>query len=86
MTRKNVDGSSMVVFVVNVRDGGKCHLASASAMSLPKQKRRSLCGWRYGSAVSLATNATVNGGHVCRKCFPTGIVQKENCDPIVKCE
>ena len=79
----------MNVFVLNVRDGVKCHLASPAAMSLPKQKRRSLCGWRFGSAVSLAaTNATVDWGNVCKKCFPVRILQKENGDvsPAEDCE
>ena len=79
----------MYSFVVNVRDGGKCHLASASAMAQPKQKWRSLCGWRFGSAVSLAaTNATVDWGHLCRKCFPIGILRKDHGDvsPIEDCE
>ena len=67
-----VPGSS--VFVVNVKDGGKCHLASASAMLLPRHKRRSLCGWRFGSAAALASTISVTWGNLCRKCFPKVIV------------
>ena len=71
----------MYVFVVNVRDKGRCHLASPTAMAQPKQKRRSICGWRFGSAVSLAaTHASVDSGNLCRKCFPVGIAQKDHGD------
>ena len=61
-------------FVLNVREGGRCHLVSQDAMALPKQKRRSLCGWRFGSAASLTITKTSKWGSVCRRCFPKGIV------------
>ena len=79
----------MYTFVVNVRDGGRCHLASPAAMAQPKQKRRSLCGWRFTSAASLATtNACVKLGKLCQKYFPVGIAQREdgNVSPIEDCE
>ena len=67
----------MSQFVLNVKDGGKCHLVSPSAMQLPRDKRRTVCGWRFGSAVSLASNASVRSGHMCLKCFPKTIVAKD---------
>ena len=74
----------MYRFVVNVKDGGRCHLVPQCAMSLPKQKRRSVCGWRFGSAVSLTITKTSNYGSLCRRCFPKGTVglQDGNESPI----
>ena len=69
----------MYRFVVNVRDGGRCHLIPQGAMSLPKQKRRSLCGWRYGSAVSLTITKTSTWGSVCKRCFPKGVIELPAC-------
>ena len=73
---------------MNVKDGGRCHLVPQAAMSLPKQKRRSICGWRFGSAVSLAVTNTSNFGSLCRRCFPKGIVvvQDGNDSPIEQFE
>jgi len=53
-------------------------------MALPKQKRRSVCGWRFGSAVSLTAIKTSNFGYLCRRCFPKGdvAVQTGNESPI----
>ena len=59
---------------MNVRDGGRCHLVPQAAMSLQKQKRRSICGWRFGSAVALTVTTTSNYGSLCRRCFPKGVV------------
>ena len=64
-------------FVLNVKDNGKCHLVSPGAMQLPRGKRRTVCGWRFGSAVSLASKASVRVGHVCLKCFPNGIIAED---------
>ena len=74
----------MYRFVLNVRDGGRCHLVSEHAMALPKQKRRSVCGWRFGSAASFATIKTSNFGSLCLRCFPKGVVvvQDGNDSPI----
>ena len=75
---------AMYRFVLNVRDGGRCHLVPPDAMSLPKQKRRSVCGWRFGSAVSLTVTKTSNAGSLCLRCFPKGVVvvQDGNDSPI----
>ena len=68
-------------FAVNVRDGGRCHLVPQDAMALPKQKRRSVCGWRFGSAVSLTITKTSKWGSLCRRCFPKGVVAfRDGCD------
>ena len=73
-----VHGSkAMYRFVVNVRDGGRCHLVSQAAMALPKQKRRSVCGWRFGSAVSLTITKTSKWGSLCRRCFPNGVIEEQ---------
>ena len=69
----------MYRFVVNVRDGGRCHLISQDAMALTKAKRRSLCGWRFGSAASLTITKTSKWGSVCRKCFPKGVIELPAC-------
>ena len=81
---KSFGSEEMYRFVLNVRDGGRCHLAPQHAMALPKQKRRTVCGWRFGSAVSLTFTKTSNFGALCRRCFPRGIVivQDGNESPI----
>ena len=69
---------------MNVRDGGRCHLVPQAAMSLPKQKRHSICGWRFGSASSFTITKTSNVGSLCRRCFPKGVMdlQDGNDSPI----
>ena len=64
-------------FAVNVRDGGRCHLVPQDAMALPKQKRRSVCGWRFGSAVALTITKTSKLGYLCRSCFPKGVIEEQ---------
>ena len=66
---------AMYRFVLNVRDGGRCHLVPQHAMALPKQKRRSVCGWRFGSAVSLTITKTSHFAPLCRRCFPKGVIE-----------
>ena len=67
----------MYRFVVNVRDGGRCHLVSQKDAMAPKQKLRSVCGWRFGSAISLTITKTSHAGSLCRRCFPKGIAPEE---------
>ena len=64
-------------FAVNVRDGGRRHLVPQDAMALPKQKRRSVCGWRFGSAVALTITKTSKWGSLCRRCFPNGVIEEQ---------
>ena len=59
---------------MNVRDGGRCHLVPEHAMVLPKQKRRFVTGWRFGSAMSLTITKTSNFGSLCRRCFANGVM------------
>ena len=68
----------MYRFVLNVRDGGRCHLVKKQDAMLPKQKRRSICGWRFGSAVSFTITKTSNFGSLCRRCFPKGVVDLQD--------
>ena len=78
---KSIGSKAMFRFVMNVRDGGRCHRVSEHAMALPKQKRRSICGWRFGSAVSFTITKTSNFGSLCRRCFPKGVVAfQDGCD------
>ena len=81
---KSIGSKAMYRFVMNVRDGGRCHRVSEHAMALPKQKRRSICGWRFGSAVSLTVTKTFKYGSLCRRCSPKGVVdvQDGNDSPI----
>ena len=80
--RKNVDGSSMDRFVINVKDGGRCHKVAGTAMGLPLPLRPAVCGWRFGSAVSLAASRSVKWGSLCRKCFPNVVVDDVALSPI----
>ena len=86
MIRKNVDGSSMDRFVVNVRDGGRCHKVAGTAMGLPRLVRRTVCGWGFGSAVSLAASRSVKWGSLCRTCFPSVVVDEVALSPIEEYE
>ena len=81
---KPFGSKAMYRFVLNVKDGGRSHLVSEHAMALPKQKRRSICGWRFGSAVSLTVTKASKYGSLCRRCFPKGVVvvQDGNESPI----
>ena len=81
MSRKNVDGSSMDRFVINVKDGGRCHKVAGTAMGLPLPLRLTVCGWRFGSAVSLAASRSVKWGSFCRKCFPNVVVDDAALSP-----
>ena len=75
---KQVDGSSMGIIVCNLKDGGRCHMVAAAVMDIPRPRRRTICGWRFGSGVSLAASITsVKGGALCRRCFPKGVIQEE---------
>ena len=82
MIRKNIDGSSMDRFVVNVRDGGNCNSVAGTVMALPRQLRRTVRSWRFGSAVSLAASGSVKCGSLCRKCFPNVVVDDVALSPI----
>ena len=69
----------MYRYVVNVRDKGRCHRVPRDAMALPRQKRRSVCGWRFGSAVSIAFIKTSKWGPLCRRCFPETDIEIQAC-------
>ena len=63
--------------VVNLRAKGMIHKAKDTARFLHRDKRKTICGWRAGGAVSsvrfCATNVwPVPGfkGRICLKCFP----------------
>ena len=76
------DGSSMDRFVVNVRDGGRCHRVVGTAMELPRPRRRTACGWRFGAATSFAVSRSVKWGSLCRKCFPNAADHHVSLSPI----
>ena len=80
----NLLAQAMYRFVMNVRDGARCHRVLQGELSLPKQKRRSVCGWRFGSATSFTITKASNVGRLCRRCFPKGVVvvQDGNGSPI----
>ena len=69
-------------FVVNAREGGRCHLVVGSAMELPRPFRKTICGWRFGSAVSLSASKSVKWGLLCRKCFPAVVAHDASHSPI----
>ena len=69
---------AMASIVCNLKDGGRCHMVAAAVMDIPRPRRRTICGWRFGSGVSLAASITsVKGGALCRRCFPKGVIQEE---------
>ena len=55
-------------YVVNQKPSGRVHrLVTAS---LPREKRRALCGWRAGRSVAFAVVCSrIERGKLCRKCF-----------------
>ena len=65
-------------FVCNLKDGGRCHLVMAAALDLPRPRRRTICGWRFGAGGSLAATITsVKVSALCRRCFPKGVIHED---------
>lgn len=56
---------------VNVKTVGKVHRLSMSSAALPREERRTICGWRAGGAVSKARfcKTGADAARLCRKCF-----------------
>ena len=65
-----------VELVVNIKVGGLVHrLAKKSSRSLPREKRKSQCGWKVGSPVAnvrfLKTSRWPPCQTLCSRCFPS---------------
>ena len=64
------DAADGAGYLANLRVGGCLHRVPVGMMELPRSKRRTCCGWRFGQAVSLAApQVRVDPGKRCRKCF-----------------
>ena len=60
---------------VNINEGGKVHRLIPTSVGRSREKR-SLCGWRAGSAASKAMFCKrAVAGDLCRKCFRTACTQ-----------
>ena len=58
------------LFVVNLREGGTIHKLAADALTQPRCRRKTSCGWSFGLAVSSVKVCTrVIHKSRCRKCF-----------------
>ena len=69
---------SAVLLIVNLHQNGMVHRLSSASRFLPRDKKRSCCGWRGGRAVSHARFCATKVwpppgmvGRICIKCFPT---------------
>ena len=67
-----------VDLVINIKLGGLAHRLAKGSLSLPRDQKRSQCGWRVGSAVSSVyfTQTTVwppcKPALLCSRCFASG--------------
>ena len=66
-------GPTPPIFVANLKMGGSVHRIAPGMDQLPRPKRRTNCGWRYGKGGTLISTFTrLDGsGKQCRKCFPS---------------
>ena len=67
---------------VNNKERGLMHQLSETSRTVPRDKRRTLCGWRAGSAAANARFCStsvwppvgVATDRLCSKCFPNAII------------
>ena len=77
--RAAVDLGETVHLVINTKLGGLVHRLQKSSQHLPRDKRRSHCGWRLGNAVANVrfTKATrwamCKPALLCSRCFCTTV-------------
>ena len=63
--------------VVNIKQNGMVHEIGRGWRSLPREKRRSRCGWRFGAAVANVRFSVTSRWPpcqeiiLCSRCFPT---------------
>ena len=63
-------GPTPPIFVANLK-GGSVHRIMPGSQQMPRPKKRTQCGWRYGKGGTLITTFTRLDGSEkrCRKCF-----------------
>ena len=78
----SAEGPTPPIFVANLKVGGSVHRIAPGMDQLPRPKRRTTCGWRYGKGGTLISTFTrLDGsGRRCRKCFPSSTPEAEH-DP-----
>ena len=59
-------------YVENLKPGGRVHRVAAQSQRLPRSKRVTQCGWRYGAVRTLicSFNRLDDSSRKCAKCFP----------------
>ena len=70
--------SSMIHVVVNNKEEGHVHRLSEAMLNLPRDRRRTQCGWRAGAAGANARFSSTcvwpplgcTKSRLCAKCFP----------------
>ena len=76
--RDVVEPKTTVHLVTNINKGGMVHRVADTSRYLPRDRRRSRCGWRVGSAVSNVyfTQTSVwppcKPAPLCSRCFASG--------------
>ena len=76
--RDVVELKETVYLVTNINKGGMVHRVADTSRYLPRDRRRSRCGWRVGSAVSNVyfTQTSVwppcKPALLCSRCFASG--------------
>ena len=72
--------SATDLYVVNLKDRGRLHKVRPTCLKLPRSKRRTCCGWRFGQVGALPTKQLTELttiGKPCRRCFPSGLGDDE---------
>lgn len=76
-----------VLMIYNLREKGKVHRVANASRFVQRDKRRSVCGWRAGGAISsvrfCATKVWPPQGlmamRICSKCFPCKPMDSGRC-------
>ena len=82
--RDAVELSTTVHLVTNIKQGGLVHRLAKSSQHVPREQRRSHCGWRVGNAVAHVrfTKTTFwppcQQSLLCSRCFCNGAVATTN--------
>ena len=76
-----------VLMIYNLREKGKVHRVSDASRFAHRDKRRSLCGWRAGGAISSVRFCATKvwppphglAKRMCSKCFPCKALDSGRC-------
>ena len=78
-TQESTPLPSMLQLAINVKEDGHVHALSEATLKLPRDRRRTRCGWRAGAVGANARFSStrvwpppgISKSRLCTKCFPT---------------